>query len=189
MKSEVIQCGHCGKKAVFEVRAEVGQYGTDAEKTFDEEVTRITWRLLECTFCREPTLEQSSIHYVIRYDPATNIGKYEVSTADKTIVYPDVKMKEPLTNLPQAVEKKYLAALKVQNIEPSACAVLAGKTLEAVCNHENAQGRTLSDKLNNLVDSDRIPKTLAEMAHQLRQIRNLGAHDVDGEVTVEDVLY
>ncbi len=80
-----------------------------------------------------------------------------------------------------------MAALKVQDIEPSACAVLVGRTLEAVSNYEKATGKTLSDKLNNLVSSDRIPKTLGEMAHQLRQIRNLGAHDAEDEVTEEDV--
>jgi hypothetical protein len=32
-----------------------------------------------------------------------------------------------------------------------------------------------------------IPQTLAEMAQQLRQIRNLGAYDANDEVTEEDV--
>lgn len=31
-------------------------------------------------------------------------------------------------------------------------------------NYEKASGKTLSEKLHNLVHSDRIPKTLAEMA-------------------------
>ncbi len=107
----------------------------------------------------------------------------------KTIIHfpGDKAAKLPLTNLPEPIEKKYKAALRVQDIEPSACAVLAGRTLEAICNYENAIGKSLSEKLNNLVGLERIPKTLAEMAHQLRQIRNLGAHDAEDEVTEEDV--
>ena len=73
------------------------------------------------------------------------------------------------------------------NIEPNSFAVQMGRTLEAVCNYEKAAGKTLSDRLNNLVSSGRIPPTLAQMAQQLRQIRNLGAHDVDDEVSEQDV--
>ena len=101
------------------------------------------------------------------------------------ILYPSLKT--PLSNLPPLVERRYQAALKVRNIAPSACALLVGRTLEAVCNHEKAVGRTLADKMNNLLTSNRIPKTLAEMAGQLRQIRNLGAHDAQDEVIEEDV--
>ena len=43
----------------------------------------------------------------------------------------------------------------------------------------------LAERLKNLANSGRIPQTLAEMAQQLRLLRNLGAHD--DEVTEEDV--
>jgi hypothetical protein len=109
----------------------------------------------------------------------------EPISSEATILYPVEKA--PLTNLPETIGKRYKAALKAKNIEPSVCAVMIGRTLEAICNYENAPGKTLSEKLNNLVRLDRIPKTLAEMAHQLRQIRNLGAHDAEDEVTEEDV--
>jgi hypothetical protein len=59
--------------------------------------------------------------------------------------------------------------------------------LEAACNHEQAQGRTLAQKLNYLAQNGRIPNTLAEMAHQLKELRNLGAHDAEDEVTENDV--
>jgi hypothetical protein len=75
----------------------------------------------------------------------------------------------------------------VRYVEPNAFAVMVGRTLETACNHENAQGRDLTTKLNHLASTGRIPKTLADMAHQLRQIRNLGAHDAEDEVTEADV--
>ncbi|MFL5699369.1 MAG: DUF4145 domain-containing protein [Ktedonobacteraceae bacterium] len=89
--------------------------------------------------------------------------------------------------MPEIVERRYAAALKVQYVEPNAFAVMVGKTLEAICNHEKIDGKTLSERLNKLASTDRIPQTLAQMAHQLRQIRNLGAHDNDDEVNKEDV--
>ena len=64
---------------------------------------------------------------------------------------------------------------------------MIGRTLEAVCNHENAQGRNLAQKLNDLAQKDKIPNTLVEMAQQLRELRNLGAHEAEDEVTETDV--
>ena len=45
----------------------------------------------------------------------------------------------------------------------------------------------MADKIDSLVSSERIPQTLAEMAHQLRKIRNWGAHDTEEDVKEEDV--
>ena len=89
--------------------------------------------------------------------------------------------------MPEKVERRFSSALRVQHVEPNAFAVMVGKTLEAVCNHEKIEGKTLSDKLNKLATSGRIPLILAQMAQQLRQIRNLGAHDAEDEITDEDV--
>jgi Domain of unknown function (DUF4145) len=81
----------------------------------------------------------------------------------------------------------YKAALQVQNISLNACAVLLRRTLEAIFNHEKAEGKTLSEKVNHLLKSASIPPLLAEMAHLGRHIGNLGAHADAGEVTEEDV--
>ncbi len=69
------------------------------------------------------------------------------------------------TMLPESIEKAYRAALKVQDIEPNACAVLARRTLEAIFIYEKAEGKTPMEKVNNLIKSDRIPPLLADMAH------------------------
>jgi len=105
------------------------------------------------------------------------------TTAKRTVLYPG---KTPLTNLPESIEKAYKAALKVQDIEPNSCAVAAGRTLEAVCNYEQIRPGRLADRLKILYSLDRIPKTLAEMTNQLKQLRNLGAHAADDEITEED---
>ena len=96
-------------------------------------------------------------------------------------------VRKSLTNLPIDIQKEYEATLKVRNISSNACAVLARRTLEAIFTHENAEGRTLADKVNNLIKSDRIPPIVADMAHLGRQIGNLGAHFDKQEVTEADV--
>lgn len=173
-------CGHCGYKTVFELCGEYidedEEYKED-ENSFErspypDEWYKFTWQLFKCLNCSKPTLRETYNDFN-RDEPTYNI------------IYPVVK--EGLANLPEQIASRYQAALKVQRIEPSAFAVLIGRTLEAVCNYEKATGKDLNDKVNNLVSLDRIPRTLAEMAHQLRQIRNLGAHDDEDDVTEEDV--
>ncbi len=92
-----------------------------------------------------------------------------------------------LQAVPQAIRKAYEAALKVKNVEPNAFAVLVGRALEIMCKCENVQSRVLAEKLRNLGDSGRIPQVLAQMALQLKQLRNLGAHVAEDEVKEEDV--
>ncbi len=178
-----MHCGHCGKLTIFEVRGEGNKDGAKIDYNYHDGQDITTWRILECQRCKKPTIEEVKTSYDLIFDEV--YGSMEPTSFEIAILYPEVR--PHLTNLPEPIEKNYRSALKIHNIEPSACAVLVGRTLEAVCKYEKVIGKTLSDKVNNLVNSDRIPLTLAQMAHQLRQIRNLGAHDAEDEVTEEDV--
>src|SRR5260370_25661123 len=168
----VMVCGHCGNRTVFEMKGEYFMVGD-----WEGYQINIKNSLLRCKTCSMPTLEQST------YNPTMDImeDKPEIE-----ILYPAFNA---IKNLPETIEKRYTEALKVKNISPSLFAVMAGRTLEAVCKHEDAKGNTLSDKINNHARSERkrIPQILADMAHQLRQIRNLGMHDKEYEVTIGDV--
>jgi Domain of unknown function (DUF4145) len=169
----IMLCGHCGNRTTLEKH---GEYKTKEYKfdvvTKKGAVNEISWGLLRCVTCSKPTL--------VEY----RVEEPEIFPEEK-ILYPAAET--PLPNLPQKVEKAYAAALSVRSIEPNACAVLVGRTLEAACNHEKAQGSTLAQKLNYLAQNGRIPNTLAEMALHLKELRNLGAHDAEDEVTQEDV--
>ena len=192
---EVMQCGHCKRKAEFALRAEGYKYGASFSlpqlHTFGLEYDGIPltkWRILECTLCREPTIEQIFTDY--SFDVGMN-GEVtsQLLSADKTILYPRPSTPKPLTNLPKLIEKEYEATLQVRDISLAACAVLARRTLEAIFSYEKAQGGTLAEKVNNLLKSDRIPSLVAEMAHLGRKIGNMGAHVDEGEVTEEDVAF
>jgi hypothetical protein len=89
--------------------------------------------------------------------------------------------------LPPDIGRNYQEVLRVEKHSPRACAVMAGLTLEAVCEYEQARGSSLAERLNHLVAEERIPKTLADMAHHLRQLRNMGAHLTEEEILPEDV--
>jgi hypothetical protein len=182
-------CGHCGKYSVFQTRGEGTQHGVvpwkNPIKALQEGIdgqTITTWRIQECTMCNQPTLVQEIV-----VSDFNEVGGEDIRTADVTVLYPKATSKTLPADLPIAIAKEYEAALQVQNISLNACAVLLRRTLEATFNHEKAQGKTLEQKVDNLLKSANIPSLLAGMAHLGRQIGNLGAHVDADEVTEEDV--
>ncbi len=172
----IMVCGNCGNNTTWELHE---PYVTDKKYPYGtHELSEVVeYCTLMCATCSQPTLLLTKKIYE---EVDTQLHS-EISE----ILYPVATKR--LNNLPEVVEKRYNSAIKVRLIEPNACAVLVGRTLEAACNHEQAQGRTLAQKLNYLAQNGRIPNTLAEMARQLKELRNLGAHDAEDEVTEEDV--
>ena len=59
---------------------------------------------------------------------------------------------------------------------PRASAVMARRTLEAICVEQGAESGTLAERLSALATSGRLQPTLAEWAKEVRLIGNLGAH-------------
>ncbi len=165
-------CGHCGNKENCQVRR---KYTKHIETEYgDHYVT--AWRILECPSCNGLILQQSY------KDSEMPVDEEEI-----TILYPVPKTRKHLTNLPKVIKKEYEETLKVKDSSIVAAAVLARRTLEAIFTQENAAGRTLEDKVNNLIHTDRIPPLVADLAHLGRKIGNLGAHFNKEEVTEEDI--
>lgn len=57
-----------------------------------------------------------------------------------------------------------------------ASAIMIRKTLEEICENFEIEGRDLNNKLNNLIESDKIPSLIGEEIHELRRFGNDGAH-------------
>jgi len=172
----IMLCGHCGNQKTWELHEPHATEKQHPSGNSEVSVYKV-YSTLMCSTCSQPTLRQTNMLY---FEVDTELVEASTET-----LYP-IEMAQ-LSNLPEAIERKYKAALKVRYIEPNACAVLIGRTLEAICNHEKAQGKDLAHKLDYLASTGRIPQTLAQMAHQARQFRNLGAHDDEDEVTETDV--
>jgi len=94
---------------------------------------------------------------------------------------------KPLAGLPDVIEKAYLAAQKVRNIDSNAFAVLLGRVLDLICINRGATGDSLYERLASLAQKGQIPARLTEMAHKLRQLRNIGAHADLGDLTIAEV--
>ena len=171
-----VQCPRCGNKAPMRIVASYELSPSDRDWNPEETLDGgETWRIVVCPACKEVSV--GLIRWLDFLDVADEFRM--------KIVYP--ARNRTLTGLPPKIDSAYDAALKVRSIDSNAFAVLLGRVLDMVCSDKQASGATLYDKLNSLAEKGDIPAQLADMAHQLRQLRNIGAHADLGELTPAEV--
>jgi hypothetical protein len=171
-------CRHCGKHHPgFEQRTsvEVKRSSTPIPPQAEIE-TRTLWVVWECKACALPTFQE--IYW-------TDFDDDPAQATSKTF-YPQPSLVQ-IGGLPPSVARPLAEAMKVKELAPNLFAVAIGRTLEAMCKHENVRGSGLTGKLTNLANSGRIPEVYARMATQLRDMRDLGAHANEVEVEPDDV--
>ena len=178
-----IVCGHCGNKAPMEVVATYDQVQPHSFPPPKGSLIRgqeweagQIWKLTLCPACSGLTLMEIDYHTGMEPD---------IGIVDTRVLYPSVD--KSLTGIPPEVDKAYQAALKVRRIDSNAFAVLLGRVLDKVCLDRGASGKSLYSRLTSLAEKGEIPAQLADMAHQLRQLRNIGAHADLGELTPTEV--
>ncbi|MEZ4222305.1 MAG: DUF4145 domain-containing protein [Polyangiaceae bacterium] len=132
------------------------------------------YELLSCPKCEQITMRSGFWH--------DGMEPEEWST---TIIYPSERPR--IQGLPPDVEREFRAAEQVAPISANAYAVLLGRVLDAVCDDRNASGKSLHERLTDLATRQEIPGNLVGMAHNLRQLRNVGAHANLGDLTTQEV--
>lgn len=163
-------CGHCGLAGALTCKS-----ATKVKRVEYREQDVAVDTVVEvyfCAACDEPVIFQTFW--------SDEVGE----TWGEKMIYPSVRDNDAL---PARVRTRLESASRVKRIDPSMYAVAIRRVIEAVCNDEQAAGNDLFSKLDDLVSKGRIPAPLAESAHQLRQLGNLGAHDEEVEVDAADV--
>ncbi len=163
-----IKCGRCDKRSSMRV---VATY-TAVDEIEDEygNVYPGPNEVLRLTLC--PACDVVNLTVEIEGN-----GEYNV-------LWPSNKT---LLGLPPEIDRAYKAAQKVQRIDSNAFAVLLRRVLELVCRDRGANGDNLYEQLKSLAESSEIPDRLADMADQVRQLGNIGAHASAGELTIAEV--
>lgn len=133
------------------------------------------WETLECPACNQVLLRKGYWH---EYLSDENVPSYELVYPNKT---------EYIRGLPPHLSRAYEASQKVKSIDSNAFAVLLGRVLDLVCIDKNACGDSLFERLKDIANKGIMPQQLADMAHALRQLRNIGAHADLGELTASEV--
>jgi hypothetical protein len=138
------------------------------------------YELLLCLACKKVTLREYFEHDFL--DPED----IKVET-----LYPPQGVN--LFELPSLIQMAYEAALKARSIDANAYAILLGRMLEGVCEERKVKGENLIDKLKVLAEKGEIPENLMGVAHGLRKLRNIGAHELleglsSDEIPILDAL-
>jgi hypothetical protein len=97
------------------------------------------------------------------------------------------KQRALATVLPERIAHRYAEAWRVHSSSPTACAILIGNILEAMCAEEHIQGVPLPEKLRVFAQRKRLPQILVDIAHDLRYLRNIGSHESEETILSEDI--
>ncbi len=172
-----IECIHCGNRAPMNILA---KYYASTIPNDDDEFSHYRYReegyhyqLLLCLACKEVTFW--------RYFES----EYVDDDMPFEILYPSTLSR--LSGLPSRIQRAYEIALKVRPIDVNAYGVLLGRILEMICEDRKATGKDLNEKISNLATKNEIPGNLANVAHGLRRLRNIGAHASLGELTPQEI--
>lgn len=174
--SSPLTCAYCRNKAPMLIAAEYSRIQTHGHEqsmmTWDE---GYFWETLECPACDQILFRKGYWH---EYRSDDSGPKY-------TILYPTGS--ELIRGLPENLSKAYAAAQKIKAIDSNAFAVLLGRVLDLVCIDKGAVGDSLFKRLEDIADKGVMPHQLAELAHALRHLRNIGAHADLGELTTAEI--
>lgn len=88
--------------------------------------------------------------------------------------------------LPRPVLRAYTRAWPLRHLNPSAFANQIRRALECLCKDQQAKGRHLADKLRDLARRNVFPPELAEIAHLVREVGNIGSHSSSREIDIWD---
>jgi hypothetical protein len=177
-KKIIERCLHCGNRAAFTIAAS-GSQPNSVEYPTPEIITWTTWRVLLCSTCSQPTLEQDQQKSRLSSPPTIRGEAPE-------IIYPADRT-ERWSAVPPSIRDFYTQALNVANVSSRACAMLAGVILEEICRVEHVQGDTLAQRLDDL--AVHLPQTLGSLIHQVRQLRNKSVHLPAEHVTEAEVAF
>ena len=167
--TQTFDCIHCGNNAPMKIVARYSEVGSEVGE-FDQ---GNVFELIACPACHKIILRKYYWH------------ELTIDDIEYKILYP-VNTKIPI-GLPDNIKRAYLSSVKVKNIDANAYAVLLGRTIEMVCEDRQAKGDTLAKKLSDLSVKGEIPKKLVNVANNLRNLRNIGAHPSLGELTEQEI--
>lgn len=167
----VIDCPECETK----VRAEVL-----AKRTYDtEDDDHFEVYFLECPGCHKTMVGHAD---EVRLD----FDRWEMDSP--TRLWPNPKTRLD-SSIPKSVQGSIEEArLCIQVKAYSACAVMCGKALEALCKAHGAEKWQLAKSWKELKEKGIIDARLYSWGESLRERRNIGAHATDEDVSREDAI-
>jgi hypothetical protein len=166
----IIDCPSCESKVDAKLLAEKeddqSEYSDPSKTVF-----------LECPLCHG-CLVGSQDMVQVDYD------EYDWSAVRRLWPQPAVVLD---FGIPKITRKSLEEAKKCLTVHAySASAVMCGRAIEGICAEHKTKSKNLAGGLTELRDSHIIDQRLYEWGNSLREMRNIGAHATDEDVSRED---
>lgn len=176
MSASTFSCPHCGNTTTYSIlHQEESNYIETCDPTDPQgHLVPTQYFLISCASCSD-----ISLFIKTWYDD----GDIE-DFFDAHLCYPADR---PVHDLPARVMKAYEEARKVEKRSATAYVGQLRRALEAMCNEQGAQGKTLYLKIKDLAAKNIIPQRLCDLAHMLRELGNVGSHDTEYELDDNEV--
>lgn len=168
IKTMVHTCFHCGNTGILnfigQTRCtdEAVSYHENGEIAHREILGYEDWCVFECPVCNKPVV----------------ISQETLSWADYTyrphIEYPSVAV--PPEGVPKEIYSAFEAAIRTKGIDYSICLLSLRRVLEMICKEKEARGKTLEDKIDDLVNKKVFPEKISDACWIIRQMGNSAAH-------------
>lgn len=178
-EEEVFTCPHCGNKTSHVI---IGKHSKKILLDFDnatgeEILANIYYLFFECSTCKNITVKEINFDQVD--DPIyTDFDKVRT-------LYPQER-KFPI-NMPRNIVTCYREAIKVKTISPLAFSILIRKALEVLFIDQKVQRKTLDNKIKFMASKNILPEIFIKMADSIRLFDNLSAHEIDAQITSDQV--
>lgn len=171
--NQIIKCPNCGNKTSQKLFSVVTGYEVIDIDAGEEITAEDYYFTVQCSTCREVSL---LVNWEHDEDPT------DLSVAG--VLYPVKKnFRDPV---PEAIAKIYNEAKKIEKISPISFAVMGRKVIESIAMDRNAKGKDLKQKIKDLAAKNIIPDILYKMSDAVRVLGNLGAHDINIDISSEE---
>lgn len=176
MPKETVQleliCGHCGVAAVMPIHAEYWDtIVAPSDGILSQGTLERSYAICRCPGCHQVVLATRDLS---RDDMS---GTTE---DDATVIWP--RSNRMPVGLPPEVRSAYRDAMKVRRTNANAFAVMLGRVIDKLCLHEQIVDGSLHQRIEALAKKHNLPTQIVQLSHQLRQLRNIGAHADLGEL-------
>jgi hypothetical protein len=165
----IIECGHCNSKVDAKLLSK-------SSSMHPFENLPCEYLFLQCPACKD---------ILLAYREIGQIGANEYDWGSLSRLWPPKK--SPHWSLPESVRNSLIEANKCFTGQAyTACAVMCGRVLEAICAEHKIRSKFLAGGLKELLSKQIIDKRIYEWGEALRKHRNMGAHISDETITRED---
>lgn len=183
VSKNVFTCGHCGNKGLMNF---ITQFDSVYESSSNEQIGNsllkdllgpaetTTWYVYQCPVCGNPVLISRTLPNFM----PEQFAEYKYQYPTENIDY---------TGVPENIKTAFASAVKTRAIDPAICILSLRRTLEMICKDKGAQGYTLKDKIQDLIDKKILPEMMNDACWIVRQSGNDAAHADDVVFTSYEV--